>query len=136
MSPTIEVDELTYRSIEFAARMGNTTAGEVVARLVRSASVPSSAPAASQKGAEPRRTVDVYADYEGHRTHGSYDRDTKRIDITSGPLTGRSFKTPTGAARAVVAHYKPDVNPNRNGWSFWTLDDGSGELLQTIRHTV
>ncbi|MGW3150486.1 hypothetical protein ACWDG1_38700 [Streptomyces sp. NPDC001177] len=137
MSPTIEVDEQTYRSIEFAARMGNTTAGEVVARLVRSASVPPPAPAAASKeDAEKERKVGVYVDYEGHRTRGSYDRDTKRIDITSGPLAGQSFKTPTGAARAVVAHYKPDVNPNRNGWSFWLLDDGSGGLLQTIRHSA
>ncbi|MCA2203997.1 MULTISPECIES: hypothetical protein [unclassified Streptomyces] len=137
MSPTIEVDEQTYRSIEFAARMGGTTAGEVVARLVRTASVPPSAPAAaSNEGAEKERKVDVYADYEGHRTRGSYNRDTKRIDITSGPLAGQSFKTPTGAARAVVAHYKPDVNPNRNGWSFWLLDDGSGGALQSIRYSA
>nr|WP_078903259.1 hypothetical protein [Streptomyces toyocaensis] len=130
MSPTIEVDEQTYRSIEFAASMGGTTAGEVVARLVKSASVP----AAASKEDEERK-VGVYVDYEGHRTRGNYDRDTKRIDITSGPLAGQSFKTPTGAARAVVTHYKPGVNPNRNGWSFWVLDDGSGGLLQTIRHS-
>ncbi|WP_455361583.1 hypothetical protein [Streptomyces sp. SYSU K21746] len=137
MSPTIEVDEQTYRSIEFAARMGGTTASEVVARLVRTASVPPSAPATTGKeDAEAERKVDVYVDYEGHRTHGSYDRDTKRIDITSGPLAGQGFKTPTGAARAVVAHYKPGVNPNRNGWSFWMLDDGSGEFLQTIRYST
>ncbi|MFD6288865.1 hypothetical protein [Streptomyces sp. NPDC060205] len=137
MSPAIEVDAQTYRSIEFAARMGNTTAGEVVARLVRTASVPSAAPTATSKeSAEAERKVDVYADYEGHRTRGSYDRAMKRIDITSGPLAGQSFKTPTGAARAVVAHYKPDVNPNRNGWSFWLLDDGSDELLQSIRYSA
>ncbi|MEU6604951.1 hypothetical protein ABZ922_07770 [Streptomyces shenzhenensis] len=137
MSPTIDVDEQTYRSIEFAARMGNTTAGEVVARLVRTASVPPSGSTATSQGdAESDCKVGVYVDYEGHRTRGSYDRDTKRIDITSGPLAGQSFKTPTGAARAVVAHYKPDVNPNRNGWSFWVLDDGSGEFLQAIRHST
>ncbi|MFE4689391.1 hypothetical protein ACFRH6_04965 [Streptomyces sp. NPDC056749] len=133
MSPTIEVDEQTYRSIEFAARMGSTTAGEVVARLVRTASAPV---ATSKEDTEGEGKVGVYVDYEGHRTRGSYDRDTKRIDITSGPLAGQSFKTPTGAARAVVAYYKPDVNPNRNGWSFWLLDDGSGGLLQTIRHST
>lgn len=92
-------------------------------------------PSASKGDAEKERKVGVYVDYEGHRTRGSYDRDTKRIDITSGPLAGQSFKTPTGAARAVVAYYKLDVNPNRNGWSFWLLDDGSGGLLQSIRHS-
>lgn len=135
MSPTIEVDAQTYRSIEFAARMGNITAAEVVARLVRTASEPSSASAAPSGATPTARKVAVYADYEGHRTYGDYDRDTKRIDVRSGPLAGQGFKSPTGAARAVVEHYKPDVNPNRNGWSFWSLDDGSGELLQSIRHT-
>jgi hypothetical protein len=134
VSPTIEIDEQTYRSIEFAARMGDTTAGEVVARLVRTMSVPP-APAAPESGdGKAKRNVGVYVDYEGHRTRGNYDRETKRIDITAGPLAGQSFKTPTGAARAVVEHYKPEVNPNRNGWSFWLLDDGSGADLQTIRY--
>lgn len=50
MSPTIEVDVQTYRSIEFAARMGNITAAEVVARLVRTASEPASVPADTSEG--------------------------------------------------------------------------------------
>lgn len=134
MAETIEVDDHTYRSLEFAARVANTTAGEVVARLVAQASMPASVPpAADASGASS--VIKVYADYDGHRTQGTYDPDTTRIDITSGPLAGRSFKTPTGAARAVVAHYKPGISPNRNGWSFWTLDDGSGRLLQRIRHS-
>ncbi|MDQ1308039.1 MAG: hypothetical protein QG671_3873, partial [Actinomycetota bacterium] len=27
------------------------------------------------------------------------------------------------------------VSPNRNGWSFWILDDGTGRFLQSIRGT-
>jgi hypothetical protein len=135
MTETVEVDEQTYRSLEFAARMSGCTAGEMVARLVAEASLP--APTAREETEHPEGAsgVAVYAHYEGHRTHGRYDPKTTRIDITSGPLTGRSFKTPTGAARAVVTHYKPGVNPNRNGWSFWVLDDGSGKFLQSIRGT-
>jgi hypothetical protein len=130
--PTIiEVDDHTYRSIEFAARMSNSTAGEVVARLVDQASMPEPVAPDTRHASNGVR---VYADYGGHRTHGTYDQVTTRIDITSGPLAGRSFKSPTGAARAVVAHFKPGVNPNRNGWSFWTLDNGSGQFLQSIRH--
>lgn len=134
MTATIEVDEQTYRSLEFAARISNTTAGEVVARLVAAASMPEPAPPAGGDS-QPPKGLAVYADYDGHRTHASYDRDTTRIDVASGPLAGLSFKTPTGAARAVVAHYKPGISPNRNGWSFWTLDDGSGRLLQSIRRS-
>jgi hypothetical protein len=133
VTASIEVDEQTYRSLEFAARISNITSGEVVARLVKAASIPQTA-AATPTTPGTRGKVAVYGDYEGHRTHGSYDRDTSRIDISSGPLAGQSFKTPTGAARAVVSHYKPDVSPNRNGWSFWVLDDGSGRFLQSIRH--
>lgn len=136
MSTTIEVDEQTYRSLEFAARMSGSTAGEVVARLVAAASMPASVSAEGKEQTEDGREVGVYVDYEGHRTHGVYSRDTTRIDITSGPLAGRSFKTPTGAARAVVAHYKPGVSPNRNGWSFWVIDDGSGKFLQSIRRST
>ncbi len=131
MTEAVEVDERTYRSLEFAARVSGCTAGEVVARLVAAASMPSSKE--EPEDGEGASSVAVYADYEGHRTHGRHDPKTTRIDITSGPLTGCSFKTPTGAARAVVAHYKPGVNPNRNGWYFWSLDDGSGRLLQSIR---
>lgn len=114
--------------------MAHTTAGEVVARLVEQASMPEPVPAASVASGVSTG-IPVYADYGGYRTHGTFDRTTTRIDITSGPLAGRSFKTPTGAAMAVVRYYKPGVSPNRNGWSFWNLDDGSGRFLQSIRHT-
>ena len=134
----IDVDESTFRSLEFAARMSGCTAGEVVARLVAEASMPTP-PTASSKGdsqhSEKTSEVEVHADYDGHRTRGRYDPQTSRIDITSGPLSGRSFKTPTGAARAVIAHYKPKVSPHRNGWLFWVLDDGSERFLQSIRET-
>ncbi|WP_261560533.1 hypothetical protein [Frankia tisae] len=116
--------------------MTGRTVGEVVARLVAEASMPTSkTPAATEETQHPAGAggVAVYVDYEGHRTFGRYDPKTTRIDITTGPLTGRSFKTPTGAARAVIAHYKSDINSNRNGWLFWVLDDGSGEFLQSIR---
>jgi hypothetical protein len=132
MTPTIEIDDGTLRSLEFAARMADTTVAQVVARLVAQASAPLPADAPSDRAAPAG--VPVFADYEGHRTTGSYDPITKRVDITSGPLQGTSYKSPTGAARAVVGHYKPKVNPNRNGWSFWTLDNGTNELLQSIRY--
>jgi hypothetical protein len=132
MAAFIEVDDHTNRAIEFAARMAGLTPGEVVARLVEQASMPTLAPPAADASGAPD-VINVHADYAGHRTQGTYDPVTTRVDITSGPLAGQSFKTPTGAARAVVAHYKPEISPNRNGWKFWILNDGSGRLLQRLR---
>jgi len=134
MAALIEVDDHTDRAIEFAARMANLTKGEVVARLVEQASMPPFAPPVMDASGSVD-VINVYADYAGHRTQGAYDPVTTRIDITSGPLAGRSFKTPTGAARAVVAHYNPVISPNRNGWKFWILSDGSGRSLQRVRHS-
>jgi hypothetical protein len=77
-------------------------------------------------------SVTIHAVYEGHRTRGVYEPATRRVTIVDGPLAARSFKSPSGAAIAVVSHYRPGVNPNRNGWSFWTVTD-SGDLLQSLR---
>jgi hypothetical protein len=125
LMPTVEVDRNTMRALEFAARIAGTTPGGVVAQLVETTIT-------SEQLEQSATEIDVFADYEGHRTHGRYDPTTRRIDITSGPLAGQSFKTPSAAACAVVAHYKPSVHPNRNGWDFWYIE-GSGEPLQTIR---
>jgi hypothetical protein len=131
--PTITVDESTYRAIELAARLTGMSQGDVVARLVDQAnlSTQNEVPAAAGESTDER--VPIYADYDGHRTHALFDRTTSRIDIIDGPLTGRHFKTPSSAARAVVEHYRPIVNPNRNGWSFWVIDDGHGRFLQQLR---
>jgi hypothetical protein len=58
-----------------------------------------------------------------------------RVEIIDGPLKGRSFRSPTGAARAVLREYNPRVNDNRNGWGFWQIDNGGGPRvwLRSIR---
>ena len=133
MAKSINVDEQTFRSLEFAARISNMTPGEVVARLVANASTSSENEETEQRAHGPSGVIPVYADYDGHRTEGYYDPLTTRIDLISGPLAGKSFKSPTGAARAIISHYKPDVSSNRNGWTFWMLNDGSNRLLHSIR---
>jgi hypothetical protein len=127
---TIEVDESTKRTLSFAARMANVTEGEIVRRLVAASSLTGESTGPAQQG------VAIYADYEGHRTQALYFAPA-RVEIVDGPLKGKSFKTPTGAARAVVRHYNPRVNDNRNGWGFWQIDNGGGSRvwLQAIRPT-
>ena len=125
--PTIEVDEGAKRAVSFAARMADVTEGEIVRRLIAASSL--------EPEEEPsQKNVPIYADYEGHRTRALYYAPA-RVEIVDGPLKGKSFRTPTGAARAVVRHYNPSVNDNRNGWSFWQIDNGGAPRvwLQSIR---
>jgi hypothetical protein len=124
---TIEVDEAAKRTVSFAARMAGVTEGEIVRRLI-------AANALEEEGDPRQEGVLIYADYEGNRTRARYFPPA-RVEITDGPLKGRSFRSPTGAARAVVRHYNPTVNDNRNGWSFWQIDNGGGPRvwLRSIR---
>lgn len=127
--PTIEVDEDTKRTVAFAAQMANLSESAVIRRLIE---------ASTMAAAEPPEAGDdgvaIYADYEGRRVHARYF-EPARVQIVDGPLAGQTFKTPTGAARAVVRHYNPAINDNRNGWKFWQLDTGSGprRSLESIR---
>lgn len=130
MTPTIEINQAEFDALDLAASITDMTHAEVVARLVRQSRLPTT-PARSALPVS--KSMAIYADYAGYRTKASYDDVTKRIDITDGPLTGQSFKSPSSAARAVVSHYKPGVSPHRNGWGFWVLDDGSERFLQSIR---
>ena len=124
---TIEVDGETKRTVAFAAQMAGVSEGEIVRRLV-------TASVTGQGGEAPRSEgIAVYADYAGHRTRARYFAPA-RIEIIDGPLQGTSYKTPTGAARAVVRQYNSKVNDNRNGWGFWQLDQrGPRAWLQSIR---
>ncbi|MFI2612271.1 hypothetical protein [Kitasatospora sp. NPDC018619] len=49
------------------------------------------------------------------------------------PLEGKSYKTPGSAVRAIIGHHDPGVSGSRNGWSFFTLSDGSSRPLRSIR---
>ncbi|MCO8272952.1 hypothetical protein M1L60_20360 [Actinoplanes sp. TRM 88003] len=126
---TIEVDEDTKQAVAFAAHMANLSENAIIRRLIAASTV-----ASEERTRTGNQDVSVYADYEGHRVHARFV-EPARVEIIDGPLAGQSFKTPTGAARAVVRHYNPGINDNRNGWTFWQLDTGSGarRSLQSIR---
>lgn len=132
--PHIDVDEATDRYLAFAASIAGLTKGEVVARLVAQVQA-GTAPSPGDEANEEPASVRVYADYAGHRTYASFVPGPGRIDVTSGPLAGRSFRTPSQAAREIVKHYNPEVSPHRNGWSFFSLAT-TGAPLQSLRHRV
>lgn len=126
---TIEVDEYTKHAVSFAARMANLTEGGIIRRLIAASTL------AEESSPQPADSgVAIHADYEGHRVRARYF-EPARVKIVDGPLAGQSFKSPTGAARAVIRHYNPGINDNRNGWAFWQIDDEAGRRtsLQSIR---
>ena len=129
---TIQVSDTTYRALELAARLTGMTPGGVIERLVAQSAQEPTAPAVASNP----EGVAVYADYNGERIKGVFDPVTTRIDITSGRVAGTKYKTPSAAARAVVESERPGVDSNRNGWTFWSLDDGSGRQLQAIRQSA
>ncbi|WP_333768912.1 GmrSD restriction endonuclease domain-containing protein [Streptomyces sp. IBSBF 2435] len=74
---------------------------------------------------------EVQAIYEGQRIVGRYDAFTHALTVMSGRARG-VYGSPSGAAVAVVKSINPDVDPNRNGWLFWTVT-ATGALLHSLR---
>ncbi|WFE62634.1 hypothetical protein [Micromonospora sp. WMMD714] len=130
--PAIDVDDETDRYLAFAAGIAGLTKAQVVARLVAQAQAAVQAAGSLDAVDQEPAAVRIYADYSGHRTYGVFVPGPGRIDITSGALAGKSFRTPSEAAREIVKHYNPDVSPHRNGWSFFYLV-GTGAPLQSLR---
>jgi hypothetical protein len=120
------VKEYGYAAVE-ALEDPSSGRGQQI-RAQRRAAQPRDMPKPAEQG------VEIYADYEGYRVRATYFKPA-RVEIVDGPLAGRSFQTPTAAARAVVRHYNPSVTDNRNGWSFWQIDNGASARtsLQSIR---
>jgi hypothetical protein len=130
--PTVEIDQQTDDYLTLAARVAGITKGQVVAQLIALArSSPDED--ASSRGEPQIRTVAIHADYDGQLTNATFYRGLGRITITDGPLAGRSYKTPSEAARDVVAQRNPNIAANRNGWAFWLLSENNAPL-QTIRY--
>ncbi len=125
----IEVSDDTYRDLELLAASWQTTVGEAVARLIDSLAT-ASTPAGETADAAP--LVAVHAVYAGTRTEATFDPRTRVVTTTSGPLSGRSFTSPSSARIAVVRLLNPSVSPIGNGWHFWVITD-TGARLHTLR---
>lgn len=116
--PSITVSDDGYANVQLLARAWDVTEDEVITRLVDNlASMADSVEEMSGK-------VAVFAIYQGERVEAVYDTKTRRVEIKTGALAGSFHKSPSGAACAVVKALNPDVAPNRNGWTFWSTEDG------------
>ncbi|MEW2620775.1 hypothetical protein [Streptomyces sp. NPDC048106] len=128
MSKDVSVDDATFAQIMLLARAWEVPPGEAVRRLIEHFQQPAPAVRAGSGG---EGDVAVHALYGGERIEGAYDPASGALTITGGPAAGH-YRTPSGAASAVLQAVNPHVKPNRNGWSFWTVTE-TGKLLQTLR---
>lgn len=127
----LELADRDHERVMLLARAWRISPGEVVRRLLDDfVKVDGERPAAQQT--EPLDGIRIYADYEGQHVEATFSPATKRVVITSGALAGYSYKSPSGAAIGVVQALNPNVHPNRNGWSFWFIEE-TGATLQTVR---
>ena len=128
----IDVRRGAAAKIRLLARAWKITEGEAVDRLLDEFEAGSGlASPVAGRAADPQ-LVAVHAEYQGVRVRGFYDTSSRSLEITEGPGATRRFRTPSAAAIAVVSAVNPSVNPNRNGWSFWTVT-ATGKRLQSIR---
>lgn len=123
----VVLDRDTYEQVRLLGAAWEVSESEAVARLVRM--FPKSK---DPDTADVEPGVAIHAVYAETRVEGIYDPRTQAVTITTDPLEGERFKSPTGAARAVVSTLRPTVSPHRNGWGFWTITD-TDRALQTIR---
>jgi hypothetical protein len=127
----IEVSDESYRAIELAANMGNTTHAAVIAELLDRATRPAAGGLQPDPDSDDRAIFKVY---KGQRTDGILTPSTGRVIITTGPLAGQSFDSPSGAARAVIVNQTGNQAATNNGWKeFWVLDDGTRRKIQAVR---
>jgi len=126
--PEVEVSMSTKQRVALLARAWGVTEGEAVERLIDE--FQRGEPADSQAPAP--HNVAVHAVYGGARIDGLFDPATGSVAITTGPLAGMTYRSPSGAAIAVVSLHNRSVSPNRNGWDFWLMSE-TGERLRTLR---
>nr|MDT0660245.1 hypothetical protein [Micromonospora sp. DSM 115978] len=125
---TLEVPEAVHDQISLLAKAWGISKGAAVERLLDEFRRPREA-AAGPEG------VPVHAVYQGKRVEGRFVPATERLTITTGELSNQTFRSPTGAAIALVRSSNPHINPNRNGWTFWTVT-ATERPLQSIRLPV
>lgn len=123
----VDVDEQTYQVIRLAARIAGISEAEIVARAVRA--LPEGPPLAPVPAFDPWVEIPIYAVYQGERVDARFLPATRRVAVTSGPLAGRDFPTPSAAAGAIVAASNPGRRDTRtNGWRFWRVVETNGYL--------
>ncbi|HVX23497.1 MAG TPA: hypothetical protein VHB02_19300 [Acidimicrobiales bacterium] len=129
---TVDIDDGAYAKLQLLARAWDCDVSAVVERLLGSFL---EAPHKGERveNNEKPELVPIHLTYEGTRVDALFDPTSTAVTVLSGALGGNRFKSPSGAAGSVIHSLKPQIKPNRNGWSTWIVS-ATGHLLQTLRH--
>lgn len=125
----ITVSKAVHDQVQLLGRAWALADGAVIERLLMEFQ------ASDHRGSTPTLEageVPIYAIYQGSKTEGMFEPDTRRLRITTGPLAGQTWKSPSGAAVAVVRRANPTIRAERNGWGFWIVA-ATGEALVSLR---
>lgn len=127
----IDLPAAVRREVELLAAAWDISLGEAVGRLVDHYHLTLARHTADTEITDT--DVAVHRVYAGVRIEGRYNRRTRVLTVTSDPLPGHSFNTPSGARAAVVSAINPAIAPNGSGWDFWIVT-ATGKTLRSIRH--
>ncbi|WP_328486053.1 hypothetical protein [Streptomyces zaomyceticus] len=125
------LDPSTHSLLNLLAKAWNTTPNDAVRQLL--ALFAETMPAAAQTGTHGR--IPVHAIYAATRVDALYDTATQSVTIPEGNPGSGTYKSPSGASRAVIEALRPNVVSIRTGWAFWRITS-SGQILRTIRPPV
>lgn len=125
---SILVDREVEQQLRLLARAWGSSTGEAVRRVLAAFGSVCCNPTDAHDGDAVRDAIPIHAGYQGIRIDAAFDAQTQGVKVLSGPLAGHTYKSPSGAAVAVVRTVNPAIHPNRNGWGFWLVSDTGAEL--------
>lgn len=125
--PTVVLDADTHDRLRLVGAALGMDESATVAELLRRMTASVAAPPLGDGTRVP-----IHAVYKSNRIEAEFDPGTESVTVTSGPLAGKAYASPSRAAIEVVRSINPKVQPNRNGWGFW-LVTSTGRELQSIR---
>lgn len=126
--PVIDLKQHTHDRVHLLARAWEVDESTAIDRLVKHFL---DGERTGTPSPEVEDEVPIHAIYRGQRAEGVYNRKTRSITLTEGPVHD-TFAAPSPAAAAFVQEVNPGVSGNRNGWGFWIVTK-TGETLQSIR---
>jgi hypothetical protein len=132
-----DVDRMpTWERFLQAAELLDMSPQELGRRLGFSAQMASASPGRESvkesEDSSPATLIPVHARYLGKHVEATFESLTGRVKITSGPLGGMTFASPSAAAIAVVESINPQREfSNTNGRTFWTVT-ATGRSLRSL----